>query len=389
MVTNTYTLNSIIKNVVDNRGPRRAYYYQLEKYPVIDTVMINNEIHPALSTATRYLSESQYHSFLRGHIHAGDLLIALVGNGIGNVTLAPHSKCAIVQNAIGITFDEKMCNQLYMYYYFKSIQQEMKNLDRGVSQPSINREDLFRIRVALPSVDIQTKIGERIYWYDSLIEVNNDRIKTLEKIAANLYKEWFVRFRFPGYETTSFESGIPKGWKITRTKNVCQITTGKKDVNQTDPNGSYPFFSCDRENLLFSNDAFLDKEAVIISGNGTFAGYTKCYRGKFDIYQRTYALYDFEQVSWQYMYWSYKLGFEKEQINRSHGSAIPYITKPIIEKYKIIIPNQETLAAASQVFNRIYDLCEVLNQENRKLTIQRDLLLPRLMSGKLEICTEA
>lgn len=292
-----------------------------------------------------------------------------------------------------VTYNGVMCrikaNADKMYGYYALLASNIKQIAFGSAQPFVSYSTLNRIAIYLPTIEKQKKISSILSAYDDLIEVNNKRIKVLEQMAENLYKEWFVRFRFPGYETAEFENGLPKGWGIEKTKNICRITTGKKDVNQTDAEGKYPFFSCAREDTLFSDDAFIDGEAILIAGNGSYTGFTKCYRGKFDLYQRTYALYGFNTIPWQYLYWTFKLGFEKEHMGGSHGSAIPYITKPVIEKYKIIIPDQETLAAASQVFNRIYDLCEVLKQENRKLTIQRDLLLPRLMSGKLEICTEA
>ncbi len=385
MATDTYKLYRIIKNVVDNRGPRQAYYFESEKYPVIDTYMIRNEVHPSLDDATRYLSASQFNSFLRGHIGVNDLLIVLVGNGIGNVTLAPNAECAIVQNVIGLTFNNMICDQVYMYYKVKTMQTSIRNLDRGVSQPSVNRDDLFRLSIMLPDVDTQKRIGQSLYRYDRMIEVNNKRIKVLEQIAENLYKEWFVCFRFPGHKSVPFENGLPRGWRLVRTSSICKITTGRKDANQADSQGKYPFFSCARENDLFSNDAFLDDKAIIVSGNGSFTGYTKCYRGKFDLYQRTYALYDINTISWQYLYWTYKLGFEKEYMGGNRGSAIPYITKPDIERYKIIVPDEKTLRAATNCFDTVYDLCEALMEENKRLVKQRDLLLPRLMSGKLEV----
>ena len=118
MITNNYRIKDIISKLVDNRG-RNTNYFDFGKYPIIDNFMIKNEIHPALETATRFLSEDQFNTFLRGYIDSDDLLMTLVG-GIGNVTLSPHSNCAIVQNTIGMAFDKSICDQKYLYYYFKT-----------------------------------------------------------------------------------------------------------------------------------------------------------------------------------------------------------------------------------------------------------------------------
>jgi type I restriction enzyme S subunit len=204
-------------------------------------------------------------------------------------------------------------------------------------------------------------------------------------MAENLYKEWFVRFRFPGYENAEFENGLPNGWYVEKLGNLCNIITGKKDANQATGNGEYPFFTCARETTLFTDEYILDKNAILISGNGSYTGLVKKYSGKFDLYQRTYALYDFKNIEWLYAYWTLKINFEREFMGGSHGCAIPYITRPNIEKFKVVIPSKDLLLKAQQIFKNIHNECHLLEKQNKNLIKQRDLLLPRLMSGKLEV----
>ena len=92
-----------------------------------------------------------------------------------------------------------------------------------ITRASLNDSMISRLRIRFPkSTDTQRHIGEILMTYDNVIEVNNKRIKVLEQMAENLYKEWFVRFRFPGYETAEFENGIPKGWRIRKVKEITQ-----------------------------------------------------------------------------------------------------------------------------------------------------------------------
>ncbi|MBO5716451.1 MAG: restriction endonuclease subunit S [Clostridia bacterium] len=242
-----------------------------------------------------------------------------------------------------------------------------------------------RTKLNVPDLPTQKRIADILSAYDDLIENNNRRIALLEKAAQELYKEWFVRFRFPGYENAKFESGLPEGWKIAKLGTLCKVITGKKDANEATGQGIYPFFTCARETTLFTDEYILDTNAILISGNGSYTGLVKKHSGKFDLYQRTYALYDFQNIEWLYLYWTMKIDFEREFMGGSRGSAIPYITRPNIEKFKIIVPPRDIMKKAQQTFEQIHNECLYLERQNKNLVKQRDLLLPRLMSGKLEV----
>ena len=279
-------------------------------------------------------------------------------------------------------------NTDYIYYLLrmKHIRQLAANSMTGAS--GRQRADLNfikRIQWNFPPIEKQEKLASILSAYDNLIEVNNKRIKVLEQMAENLYKEWFVRFRFPGHETAEFENGIPKGWCVKKLGDYCKIITGKKDANEATGNGTYPFFTCSRETNLFTNEYFLDTNAILISGNGSYTGFVKVFSGKFDLYQRTYALYDFKNIEWLFLFWSLKINFENQYMGGSHGSAIPYITKPNIEKFKIIVPSQSIQQKSQSVFDNLYKEKISLEKRNQILMQKRELLLPRLMSGKLEV----
>lgn len=267
-----------------------------------------------------------------------------------------------------------------------SVKSAMANYVSGSALPRIILSDFKKMKLKIHSqIEEQRVISSILNQYDNLIENNNKRMKILEQTAQEIYKEWFVRFRFPGYDSTRFEHGIPNGWAVTFVKKLCEIKTGKKDANQSIENGKYPFFTCARENTLFSNEYIYDGKVVLISGNGSYTGLVKKYNGKFDLYQRTYYLHNFEDNLWLYIYLTFKLNFEIIYMGGINGSAIPYITKPDIEKYKILVPNIDLIVKFNAVVEPIYNLITKLENKNDNLIKQRDLLLPRLMSGKLEV----
>lgn len=308
----------------------------------------------------------------------------------GKIAMAgTNGKCGIGSTELFVFRGiEGISNTDYVYYLLRMnhIRQLAANSMTGAS--GRQRADLNfikKIKWQFPVIEQQQKIASILTVYDNLIENNNKRIKILEQMAENLYKEWFVRFRFPNYQNTEIENGIPKGWNVIRLGELCDIVTGKKDANEATGIGKYPFFTCARESNLYTNEYLLDVDAILIAGNGSYTGYVKKYSGRFDLYQRTYALYNFKNVEWLYLYWTMKINFEREFMGGSRGSAIPYITKPNISKYKILLPSKELLKKSQEMFDLIYKKCCLLEQTNQNLIKQRDMLLPRLMSGKLEV----
>ena len=304
---------------------------------------------------------------------------------IGYMALAKNSICTN-QGFKSIICNPKFVNYRYLYYYLRQSMDYIKLFASGSTFPELSGTRLKRIKITIEQdVTVQKEISSILSAYDDLIENNNKRIKILEQMAENLYKEWFVRFRFPGYETAEFANGIPKGWEIKKLGSLCQIITGKKDVNEAKGEGKYPFFTCSRETNIFTDEYVLDENVILISGNGSYTGFVKKYSGKFDLYQRTYALFGFKNHLWLYLYWAMKINFEREFMGGSRGSAIPYITKPNIEKFEIVVPNENLLFECQNIFERINEICSNLTKQNQNLIKQRDFILPRLMSGKLEV----
>src|SRR5699024_10561589 len=140
---------------------------------------------------------------------------------------APIGYMAIAENEIttnqgfkNIICDKNKVNNHFLYYYLLVNMDQIKGFASGATFPEISGKTLKNIRIQIPNIESQTKIADVLSTYDKLIENNNRRIQILEQTAEELYKEWFVRMRFPGYENIKFDKGIPEGWEVKKVKGL-------------------------------------------------------------------------------------------------------------------------------------------------------------------------
>ena len=312
----------------------------------------------------------------------GTLCLSIVGANTAETAILGFDAC-FPDSVIGFNAFENISDNLFVKYLFDFIKVELKSISEGTARENLSLEKLLSRKREVPNYQTQKRIANILSNYDDLIENNLKRIKLLEETAQNIYKEWFVDFRFPNYEHTAFdeESGLPVGLRKSKLKNHFPILTGKKDANHSSQNGQFPFFTCGKEFLL-SNDFAFDCDAILLAGNGEFN--VKYYRGKFQAYQRTYVLCPENKNELFLIYIVLKLNL-KHLISGSKGSVIKFLTKGMIEDFSFILPNTELLNLFHFKINLIYLQVENLNNQNQKLKEARDILLPRLMNRTIEV----
>lgn len=233
------------------------------------------------------------------------------------------------------------------------------------------------------SLDYQKKLASILNNYDQLIENNNKRIQILEDMAESLYKEWFVRFRFPGYENIEFENGIPKGWEIQKIKNC--VKRRKFGV-------TYKEFELESEG-----------EVVVIDQSASFVlGYHSNQPSHTANYINPILLFGDHTCKYQLMNCDFSLGenvipytsIDSKKINDYY---LFYATKGILKteeykrhwgkfvSFKIFVPDYQLQLKYASIVEKNKRLIDQLYSQNQKLVKQRDSLLPRLMSGKLSV----
>lgn len=280
----------------------------------------------------------------------------------------------------------------YLYQILRSndtlTQLQMLAESRSGTFPQITYSELSNIMVSLPSQKAQKNIVSILSSLDRKIELNNKINADLEEMAQAIFKNWFVDFEpFKDGKFVDSELGmIPEGWKVGNLGDFCNVFTGKKNTNQAIEKGLYPFFSCAPEPLA-SNDAIFNGKAIIIAGNGSYTGRTSFYNGGFDLYQRTYACTIREQDKENLMIFFYhmmKQFFEPTKMGGTRGSSIPYIVMGDITQQKFPY-SKDWLIRFSNIANSMMDRKLRIDKENSRLSLLRDTLLPRLMSGELEV----
>lgn len=248
---------------------------------------------------------------------------------------------------------------------------------------------LENLKMLVPKdISDQRRIASILSSLDRKIELNNKINADLEEMAQAIFKNWFVDFEpFKDGKFVDSELGmIPEGWKVGSLGDFCNVFTGKKNTNQAIEKGLYPFFSCAPEPLA-SNDAIFNGKAIIIAGNGSYTGRTSFYNGGFDLYQRTYACTIREQDKENLMIFFYhmmKQFFEPTKMGGTRGSSIPYIVMGDITQQKFPY-SKDWLIRFSNIANSMMDRKLRIDKESSRLSLLRDTLLPRLMSGEIEV----
>ena len=275
---------------------------------------------------------------------------------------------------------------LYLFYNLSSRYEELRGgSDASSTRGSITTTALKNLPFKYPDLSTQQSIVDILFGYDSLIETNNRRIELLEQTAQELYKEWFVRFRFPGYEAAKFENGLPQGWSYEKFKDELTYNTGKLDSNATVLDGEYSFYTC-AKTIYKTNTYCFDGECVLLGGNNATGDFSLFYANeKLDAYQRTYIVTPQNQtLSCAYIYFvlkDYLLQFKTASI----GATTKFLTKGMLDKAKILGPDEKTILRYNEIAKNMFDQIVSLKAKNENLVSQRNMLLPRLMSGKVEV----
>lgn len=274
----------------------------------------------------------------------------------------------------------------YAAYFFRSsyFRAQCQSLASLITRASLNDGMIRRFKIRFPKEKkYQEKIGKILLTYDSLIENNTKRIRLLEKMAENLYKEWFVRFRFPGHENVKMVNGLPNGWKKGALSDVCEFKRGKNITSGEMKEGTIPVISAGITPSGFHSHANVYGISVTMSSSGANAGYIAVHYSDIWAADCSYI----EEASTPHIYYVYELLNNIRSIinNFQRGAAQPHVYPKDINRIKMIVPSEDIIKKTNEKIGVIHCQIDNLQRQNSLLARQRDLLLPRLMSGKLKV----
>lgn len=396
MEINTFKLKEICKIKSGKRIPLGMdYTLEVTSHPYIRARDIKNGI--IKTDDLIYLEDAVYNKIKKYIINNGDVAITIVGASVGDIAYANSEVDGynLTENAIRLTEFSDIINSRYVFYQLsqKTYYDYMQLIAGASAQPKLGIYKIERIRVNLPSKQYQDKIVNILSTYDNLIELNTKRIKTLEQMAENLYKEWFVRFRFPGHENAEFENGIPKGWEIKRLNTIADIVMGQS------PESS--LYNMEKQGLPFHQgvgsygEYYLKDEVYSTGGNkranpNSIIFSVRAPVGRINITLNTIILgrgvasINSKTDNNGFLYWLLKFKFHQEDLI-GNGSIFSSVTKKELDNQKFIIPPKDIIHRFDDFAKLIEKNMRVLYLNNENLIKQRNLLLPRLMSGKLEV----
>ena len=345
---------------------------------------------------------------INAKIEIGDLLFArqslvLEGAGKCSIVMEVSPLTVFESHLIRVRLDRKRALPMFYYYYFKSPLSPMASIVSQCAQAGIRGSDLQELNVIFPPLYIQNKIAQILSYYDDLIENNQKQIKLLEEAAQRLYKEWFVDLRFPGHETTPIVDGVPEGWRKGKISDFVPTSSGGT------PSRTHSEYYSDGTNLWvktqelndgfifdteekITDDAIRNSSAKIIPQGSILMAMYGATIGKIGIAateltcNQACCVFNLSKIKYATSYLYCWLKDNREFfISQGKGAAQPNLSQAMIKNFDVLIPSADILTTFSQVTDTLLELSAKLHLQNRGLIESRDRLLPKLMSGEIEV----
>jgi type I restriction enzyme, S subunit len=387
-----YKIGELCSKVASGGTPltSKKEYYEGGTIPWLKTTEVHKEI---IRHTDTFITEEGLKNSSAKLIPANSIVIAMYGDG-GTAGKAALTKIPITTNqaCCNLSIDEKKADYAFIFYYLKINYDNLVSLKTGGSQQNLNALTIKNFPIIVPSLHVQKRISNILSTYDELIETNNQRIKILEETAQQLYKEWFVRMRFPNYKKVKFVKGVPEGWRTIAISEVVDFQMGQSPQSEfyNEEGIGLPF----HQGVGTYGERFPDHK-IHCSVNGRIANKgdilfsVRAPVGRLNIADRTLiigrglAALKHNKGLNNYLFYLLQNEFSKEDII-GNGSIFNSVGKDELKNFKIF-----DIGELAKKFNSIVEPFDnqisVLLQQNTQLCQIRDRLLPRLVSGKLRI----
>jgi type I restriction enzyme S subunit len=270
----------------------------------------------------------------------------------------------------------------FLFYALLARREHIRELatEAAHGTKKLETDILAAVELPIPKLDIQKRMVEFAAPYDDLIQNNQRRMALLEEAAQQLYREWFVRLRFPGHERTRMIHGVPEGWERTAFKNALVLQRGFDLPIQAREDGDIPVYGSTGING-FHNKARVQGPGVVTGRSGTLGEvhYVAC-----DYWPLNTALWvkEFKTVTPLFALFLLRQ-MELKQYNG--GVSVPSLDRKAVHRIEILVPSRKLIALFDEFASLLFAQIENLITQNQKLRTARDLLLPRLMSGKIAV----
>ena len=348
------------------------------KYPFIQTADVKNADYYITKHSDTYNESGLAQSKLWDK---GTLCITIAAN-IADTGVLAFPAC-FPDSIMGFVPFEGVANTRFIKYCFDRLQRDCKQISQGTAQDNLSWEKLSTIKFCIPEYKEQCRIADILSAYDDLIENNQKQIKLLEEAAQRLYKEWFVDLRFPGHENTEIVDGVPEGWHRGTVGQIAEFKRGRTITKAQVKGGNVPVVAGGLEPAYYHNVANTKAPVITISASGANAGFVRLYG--VDVFASDCSFVD--GLGTESLFFVYEfLKESKVSIDQlQKGSAQPHVYAKDINAMKITIPEKEYLERFDRYAKMYFNKIKTLQGQNERLKTARNLLLPKLMSGEVEV----
>jgi type I restriction enzyme S subunit len=357
-------------------------------YPFIQT----GDVKHANFRITEHTATYSEAGLAQSRLWPKDTLCITIAANIADTALLAYEAC-FPDSVIGFIANKEKADPRFVKYYFDIIQRELQMVSQGATQDNLSQEKLLSFGIACPPVEVQRQVAEVLSAYDDLIATNQRRIALLEDAARRLYREWFVYLHFPGYELVSLVDGVPEGWSKLPLGSIADITMGQSPESKffnTDGDG-LPFHQgvSDFGHRFVTHEKFT-KQSTRIAEAGDILCSVRAPVGRLNVTRDRIAIGRglsamrscFGHQSLLF-YQLDALFVEEDMIGG--GAIFASVGKKELFSQLILQPSQQVASEFNRVASDIDGQIETLDSQNRSLIQARDLLLPKLMSGQLDV----
>ena len=356
-----------------------------------------------------YIKEEFYESVKNqfGVPESGDLLITTRGTyGIPYIYRQSDKFYFADGNLTWLKDFDASLDVKYLYYWILSHdgQKKIDAVAKGTAQKAVPIASIKLLQFPLPPIEIQRRIADTLSTYDNLIENNQKQIKLLEEAAQRLYKEWFIDLRFPGHESTPIHDGIPEGWERKTVADVCETvgggtpSTSKPEyydggtihwVTPSDLTKKRSLILLETEKRITqegydnSSAKMVPPETILITSRASIGFFALC---EYEVCTNQGFISCIPSSDNLRFFLLFNLMSRIDEIKgKATGSTFLEIAKRTFREMHIVVPTENTLMLFTKQVKPIISQIRVLEKENVKLRQARDRLLPKLMSGEIEV----
>ncbi len=317
-----------------------------------------------------------------------DILLNITGDSVARCCQVPDDvlPARVNQHVSIIRPDQDKLHPRYLMYFLVSpfMQAIMLSLaGSGGTRKALTKTMIERFRIPLPDLPKQRKIASILSAYDELIENNRRRIVLLERATRELYREWFVRLRFPGHEHMKIVDGVPEGWERKTLGDIVKIAKGQNITRNSSRDGSVPVVAGGLSPAYYHDTANVVAPVITVSASGANAGYVNIYHEDIWASDCSYI----SGTSTEYLYYLYLLlrSRQMEIFGFQKGVAQPHVYPKDLQRLLLLAPKEGIVKRFDDFVSHNFRQTGGLHRQNKQLGRARDILLPRLMSGEVAV----